>query len=83
MFTGIETDQLYLFIILIGAVILLFTEWIPIDLTAILIILALGITGVLEPEGAFSGFSSEPAILLATIFVILFQHCQGLKWVVF
>jgi len=70
MFTGIETDQLYLFIILIGAVILLFTEWIPIDLTAILIILALGITGVLEPEGAFSGFSSEPAILLATIFVL-------------
>ena len=70
MFPGIEADQLYLFIILIGAVILLFTEWIPLDLTAILIILALGITGVLEPEGAFSGFSSEPAILLATIFVM-------------
>src|SRR5215207_2816705 len=70
MFIGIETDQLYLFIILIGAVILLFTEWLPIDLTAILIILALGVTGVLEPEGAFSGFSSEPAILLATVFVL-------------
>ena len=70
MFTGIETDQLYLFIILIGAVILLFTEWIRIDLTAILIILALSITGLLEPQAAFSGFSSEPAILLATIFVM-------------
>jgi len=70
MFTGIEADQLYLFIILIGAVILLFTEWLPIDLTALLIILALGVTGVLEPDGAFSGFSSEPAILLATVFVL-------------
>jgi di/tricarboxylate transporter len=70
MFTGTEAHQLYLLIILIGAVILLFTEWIRIDLTAVLIILALSITGVLEPQDALSGFSSEPAILLATIFVL-------------
>jgi len=70
MFTGTETHQLYLLVILIGAVILLFTEWIRVDLTAILIILALSITGVLEPQDALSGFSSEPAILLATIFVL-------------
>jgi hypothetical protein len=36
MFTGIGAHQVYLFIILIGAIILLFTEWIRIDLTAIL-----------------------------------------------
>jgi di/tricarboxylate transporter len=66
----IEAHQIYLLIILVGAVILLFTEWIRIDLTAILIILALSITGLLEPQAAFSGFSSEPAILLATIFVM-------------
>ena len=70
MFTGTEVHQLYLLVILIGAVILLFTEWIRVDLTAILIILALSITGVLEPQDALSGFSSEPAILLATIFVL-------------
>lgn len=70
MFTGAEAHQLYLLIILVGAVILLFTEWIRIDLTAILIVLALSITGVLEPQDALSGFSSEPAILLATIFVL-------------
>ena len=66
----IESDQLYLFVILIGAVILLFTEWIRIDLTAVLIIVALGLTGVLTPDAALSGFSSEPAILLATVFVL-------------
>lgn len=70
MFTGTETHQLYLLVILIATVILLFTEWIRVDLTAILIILALSITGVLEPQDALSGFSSEPAILLATIFVL-------------
>ena len=70
MLNGIEINQIYLFVILVGAVILLFTEWIRIDLTAVLIIVALGLTGVLEPEAALSGFSSEPAILLATVFVL-------------
>jgi len=70
MFNGIELNQLYLFAILTGAVILLFTEWIRIDITAILIILMLSLTGVLAPQDALSGFSSEPAILLATVFVL-------------
>jgi di/tricarboxylate transporter len=67
---GMEVSQLYLFVILIGSVILLFTEWIRVDLTAILIILMLSLTGVLAPEDALSGFSSEPAILVATVFVL-------------
>src|SRR5215216_3821378 len=66
----IEPNQITLLIILIGSVILLFTEWIRIDLTAILMILMLSLTGVLEPEDALSGFSSEPAILLASVFVL-------------
>jgi di/tricarboxylate transporter len=70
MFNGIELHQLYLFAILTGAVILLFTEWIRIDITAILIILVLSLTGVLGPDDALSGFSSEPAILLASVFVL-------------
>lgn len=67
---NIQPNQIILLLILLGAVILLFTEWIRIDLTAILIILALSLTGVLEPDAALSGFSSEPAILLASVFVM-------------
>lgn len=67
---GIEPNQVILLFILIGSVILLFTEWIRLDLTAILIILMLSLTGVLGPEDALSGFSSEPAILLASVFVL-------------
>jgi di/tricarboxylate transporter len=70
MLSGIEPAQFTLFLILIGSIVLLFTEWIRIDLTAILIILTLSLTGVLEPEDALSGFSSEPAILLAAVFVL-------------
>lgn len=70
MFTGIEPNQLILFGILLAAIVLLFTEWIRIDLTAILIILALSLTGLLTPEEALSGFSSEPAVLLASVFVL-------------
>src|SRR5512144_358302 len=67
---GLEPHQLSLLIILVASVILLFTEWIRIDLTAILIILMLSLTGVLTPEDALSGFSSEPAILVAAVFVL-------------
>jgi di/tricarboxylate transporter len=70
MLNGIEWNQIYLFIVLVGAIVLLFTEWIRVDLTAVLIIVALSLTGVLAPEDALSGFSSEPAILLATVFVL-------------
>src|SRR5512144_2174694 len=67
---GMEANQLYLIIILIGAVVLLCTEWVRVDLTAILIILMLSFSGVLKAEDAVSGFSSEPAILLAAVFVM-------------
>jgi di/tricarboxylate transporter len=48
MLFGLEINQLVLFIILLGAIVLLFTEWIRINLVAILIILALSLSGVLE-----------------------------------
>ncbi len=71
MFFGfLNTDQLILVIILTVSTVLLFTEWIRVDLTAVLIILALGLTGILESQDALSGFSSEPAIMVAVIFVL-------------
>ncbi len=62
--------QVFLLIILAGAFVLLLTERIRIDLTAVLIIIALAVTRVLTPEEALSGFSSEPAIVAAAVFVL-------------
>lgn len=70
MIGNIDLQQIYLLIILIGAFILLITNKIRIDLTAILIIVALSLTRILEPAEALSGFSSEPAIVIAAIFVL-------------
>lgn len=62
--------QLFIALILVAAFALLLTERIRIDLTAVLIILALAISGILTPEEALSGFSSEPALVIAAIFVM-------------
>ena len=63
-------DQLTLLLIIAGAFVLLLTERIRIDLTALLIIVALGVTGILPSAEALSGFGSEPAIVVAAIFVL-------------
>lgn len=63
-------QQLVVFIILIIAFGLLITERLRNDIVAVLIVLSLYVTGVLEPEDALAGFSSEPAIVVAGIFVL-------------
>ena len=70
MLAQLNPEQITLLLILLGAFALLVTERIRIDLTAILMVVALAVTGVLEPEEALSGFSSEPAIVVAAIFIL-------------
>jgi len=65
-----DQPQILFLIVLAGALVLLVTEWIRLDVTGVLIIVALAATGLLSPAEALSGFSSEPAILLATMFVL-------------
>lgn len=67
---AVTLQQMLFLAILAGVVILLFTEWLRIDLVAILIIVVLAASGLLLPEEALAGFGSEPAILLAAIFVL-------------
>ncbi len=65
-----ELQQIVFLIILVAALVLLVTEWVRIDLTGVLIVIALAGSGLLKPAEALSGFSSEPAILLAAMFVL-------------
>jgi di/tricarboxylate transporter len=66
----LTTEQLIFFAILAVAFALLLTERIRNDLVAILMVLALAATRLLEPEEALAGFGSEPAIVLAGVFVL-------------
>lgn len=67
---GMDIQQISFFIILSAAFILLMTERIRNDMVALLIILALVVTQLLTTEEALAGFSSEPAIVVAAIFVL-------------
>lgn len=87
MLGSLNPQQLFFFLILAGALLLFVTEWIRTDLVAVMIVVALYATRVLKPEEALSGFSSEPAIVVAGIFVLSgAMHATGLsnlmgKWI--
>ncbi len=57
-------------IIISVAIILLLTGWLRSDLVALLVVVALGVTGVLTAQEAFSGFSRSAVITILAVFVL-------------
>lgn len=56
--------------IIIGALVLFVTEWVSIDLVALLIISALTIFGIITPAESVAGFSNSATITVAFMFII-------------
>ena len=65
-----EVQQVLFLVILAATLVLFISEKLRVDLVAMLALLALTLTGILEPKEALSGFSSEPAIIVAAVFVL-------------
>ena len=66
-----ETQHLIItFIILVIAFILFLTEKLPADLVALLVVVALGVSGVLTTQEAFSGFSRSAVVTIMAIFIL-------------
>ncbi len=65
-----DTQIIITFSILAAALVLFFTDKIPADLVALLVVVALGLTGILTPQEAFSGFSRSAVITILAIFII-------------
>jgi di/tricarboxylate transporter len=63
-------EQVVFLAILAGTLLLFISERVRIDVAAMMTLLALALTGILTPEEALAGFSSEPAIIVASVFVI-------------
>ncbi|MBV6647743.1 MAG: SLC13 family permease, partial [Cyclobacteriaceae bacterium] len=63
-------DAIIVIAIISAGVILFVTEWLSIDLVAILIMVALVITGVLTAEEGLAGFSNSATITVAFMFVL-------------
>ena len=56
--------------ILVIAGVFFISEKLRPDLIALLILLALGVTGLVTPSQAFSGFSNSSVILLIAVFIM-------------
>lgn len=65
-----DTNQIIFLVIMCSSILLFITEWVRVDVVGVLIILSLAITGLLDTNAALSGFSSEPAIIVAAVFIL-------------
>lgn len=63
-------DAIIVLCIMAVAIVLFATEWISIDLVAILIMVALVLTGVITPQEGLMGFSNPATITVAFMFVL-------------
>ena len=60
----------YMLVILAITILLFVTEWLRVDVVALLVLLALLITGLITPEAAFSGFSSPAVLTVWAVFIV-------------
>lgn len=65
-----DNNLILTFVILGVALVVFLTDRLPADLVALLVAVALGLTGVLTPEEAFSGFSRAAVIIIMAIFIL-------------
>ena len=63
-------EQILFCIITVVTVLLFITEILRVDLIALMVIIALCLTGILDAKMALAGFSSEPALIVAAVFVM-------------
>lgn len=56
--------------ILATAIVLFVTEWLRVDVVALGVVIALTLTGILEPAEAIAGFSSSAVITIAALFIV-------------
>lgn len=63
-------EILLVFVILITAVVLLATEWIPLEVTALLCLGIVALTGLVSPVDALSGFSNPAVVTIWAVFIL-------------
>ncbi|WP_027481997.1 SLC13 family permease, partial [Deinococcus pimensis] len=57
-------------LLLVLAVVLFATELLPVDVTALLLLAGLVVSGQLDPKEAFAGFGNDTVLTLASLFVL-------------
>jgi di/tricarboxylate transporter len=67
---AVTPDILLILFILAAAVVLLVFEWIPMEVTALLALGAVALTGLVPPAEALSGFSSPAVVTVWAVFIL-------------
>ncbi|GHF92799.1 SLC13 family permease [Deinococcus piscis] len=78
-------EPVSIILILLALVLVLFaTEWLPVDVTALLLIAALMLTGLLDPDEALAGFGDRTVLTLAALFVLaqMLLRTGVINWIV-
>ncbi len=65
-----EREVVTLLALLVAAVVLFATEWVPIEVTGILLLLGLHASGLLGPDELFAGFGDGVVVFLGSLFVV-------------
>ncbi|WP_309570200.1 SLC13 family permease [Deinococcus sp.] len=70
-------------ILFVAALILFATEWLPVDVTALALLSALLVSGLITPKLAFAGFGSDTTITLAALFILtrVLLRAGVIEWV--
>ncbi len=63
-------DQIYVLVVLLGALTLFATERIPLGVTGLGVIAALGLAGVLDANRALSAFASPTLVIVGSLYVV-------------
>ncbi len=64
------TDMAIVFAVLLASLVMFVREWVSVDVTALLGLAVLLVTGVLEPDDALAGFANPAVITVAAMFVL-------------
>ncbi|MBZ9714022.1 SLC13 family permease [Deinococcus multiflagellatus] len=57
-------------LLFVAALVLFATEWLPVDVTALGLLSALLVLGLISPKAAFAGFGSDTVLTLASLFIL-------------
>jgi di/tricarboxylate transporter len=66
----VNPDTVLVFLILLATIALFISDWLRLDLVALLSLLALTLTGILTPAEAIAGFSDPIVLMIAGLFVV-------------
>jgi len=66
----LNNDIIILFIILAGAVVLFITDKIRMDVVALIVLVLLAVTGIIDAQEAISGFSNSAVVTIWSMFIL-------------